>query len=260
MAETNSKFQKIAFVASDVAEATTARARLIERYGNAEPHEADAIVALGGDGLMLETLHRYINDRIPIYGMNRGSVGFLMNEYKEDDLIERLRSAEVSIVHPLSMVTYSLSGKARKAIAINEVSLFRETYQAAKLEISIDGKVRLEELICDGVLVATPAGSTAYNLSAHGPILPINSSLLALTPISPFRPRRWRGALLPNHAHVSVRAIEGQKRPVSAVADHTEVRQIERVEISQARHIDLLMMFDPGHNLDERVIAEQFRV
>jgi NAD+ kinase len=260
MAEQTTKFQKIAFVASDVPEASRARDRLARTYGNAAPHEADAIVALGGDGLMLETLHRYINDRIPIYGMNRGSVGFLMNEYQEDNLIERLNKAETSIIHPLSMVAYDVTGKARKALAINEVSLFRERFQAAKLEVSIDGKVRLEELICDGVLVATPAGSTAYNLSAHGPILPINSSLLALTPISPFRPRRWRGALLPNHAHVSVRALEATKRPVSAVADHAEVRQVERVEISQARHIDLLMMFDPGHNLDERVIAEQFRV
>jgi NAD+ kinase len=260
MAEQTTKFQKIAFVASDVPEASRARDRLARTYGNAAPHEADAIVALGGDGLMLETLHRYINDRIPIYGMNRGSVGFLMNEYQEDNLIERLNKAETSIIHPLSMVAYDVTGKARKALAINEVSLFRERFQAAKLEVSIDGKVRLEELICDGVLVATPAGSTAYNLSAHGPILPIDSSLLALTPISPFRPRRWRGALLPNHAHVSVRALEATKRPVSAVADHAEVRQVERVEISQARHIDLLMMFDPGHNLDERVIAEQFRV
>ena len=259
MAKPKSKFEKIAFVASEVAEARDAMERLGNRYGSAAPRDADAIVALGGDGLMLQTLHRYMNDRIPIYGMNRGSVGFLMNEYREDGLLERLSEAEVSRVHPLSMVAYDVNGKASKALAINEVSLFRERYQAAKLRISIDGKVRMEELICDGVLVATPAGSTAYNLSAHGPILPINAPLLALTPISPFRPRRWRGALLPNRAHISITALEHEKRPVSAVADATEMRHVVRVDIEQARTIDLFMMFDPGHSLDERILAEQFR-
>lgn len=254
------KFKNIAFVASDVPEAVLALQRLKDRYGATPVQEADAIVALGGDGLMLQTLHTYMNDRIPIYGMNRGSVGFLMNEYSEDDLIERLATAAVSIVHPLSMVAFDVDGKAQKAIAINEVSLFRQTYQAAKLQISIDDKTRLDELTCDGLLVATPAGSTAYNLSAHGPILPIDSSLLALTPISPFRPRRWRGALLPNNAQITVTVLEPEKRPASAVADHFEVRNVERVQVEQARHIDLLMMFDPGHSLDERVIAEQFRV
>jgi len=260
MATQQKKFKNIAFVASDVPEAVTALARLKEQYGTTPAHEADAIVALGGDGLMLQTLHTYMNDRIPIYGMNRGSVGFLMNEYSEDGLSERLAKATVSIVHPLSMIATDVDGHAQKAIAINEVSLFRQAHQAAKLQVSVDDKVRLEELTCDGVLVATPAGSTAYNLSAHGPILPIDSSLLALTPISPFRPRRWRGALLPNNAQITVTALEANKRPVSAVADHFEVRNIVRVEIQQARHIDLLMMFDPGHSLDERVIAEQFRV
>ena len=259
MAPPQRKFQKIAFVASDVPEAVDALERLKARYGSTPAHEADAIVALGGDGLMLQTLHTYMNDRIPIYGMNRGSVGFLMNEYSENDIIERLATATVSIVHPLSMVAFDINGKAQKAIAINEVSLFRQTYQAAKLQISVDDKVRLKELICDGALVATPAGSTAYNLSAYGPILPIDSSLLTVTPISPFRPRRWRGALLPNNAHITFTILEAEKRPVSAVADHFEVRDVERVEIEQARHIDLLMMFDPGHSLDERVIAEQFR-
>lgn len=254
------KFEKIAFVSSEVPEALLALERLKQRYGSAPAHDADAIVALGGDGLMLQTLHTYMNDRIPIYGMNRGSVGFLMNEYAEDDLIERLGTAVTSIVHPLSMVAFDIDGKAQKAIAINEVSLFRQSYQAAKLQISIDEKNRLSELTCDGILVATPVGSTAYNLSAHGPILPIDSSLLALTPISPFRPRRWRGALLPNHAKISVTILEPEKRPSSAVADHFEVRNVSRVLIEQARHIDLLMMFDPGHGLDERVIAEQFRV
>lgn len=259
MAKPKSKFEKIAFVASEVPEAREALERLSQRYGSADARDADAIVALGGDGLMLQTLHRYMNDRIPIYGMNRGSVGFLMNEYREDGLLERLTEAEISRVHPLSMVAYDVNGKASKALAINEVSLFRERYQAAKLKISIDGKVRMEELICDGVLVATPAGSTAYNLSAHGPILPINAPLLALTPISPFRPRRWRGALLPNRAHISIAALEHEKRPVSAVADAAEMRNVVRVDIEQARTIDLFMMFDPGHSLDERILAEQFR-
>jgi NAD+ kinase len=259
MAKPKSKFEKIAFFASEVEEAQEALRRLTAQYGSVPPPDADAIVALGGDGFMLQTLHRFLNDRIPIYGMNRGSVGFLMNEYREEGLLERLAQAETSRVHPLSMVAYDTQGKASKALAINEVSLFRERYQAAKLKISIDGKVRMEELICDGVLVATPAGSTAYNLSAHGPILPINSSLLALTPISPFRPRRWRGALIPNKAHITVTALETDKRPVSAVADAAEMRQVVRVEIEQARNIDLYMMFDPGHSLDERILAEQFR-
>jgi NAD+ kinase len=259
MTKSQRKFDRVAFVASDVPEAREAQARLAAQYGNAVPGEADAIVALGGDGLMLQTLHRFMNDRIPIYGMNRGSVGFLMNEYQEDDLRQRLARAELNQVHPLSMVAYDAAGKASKALAINEVSLFRETYQAAKLGIAVDGKERLEELICDGILVATPAGSTAYNLSAYGPILPISAKLLALTPISPFRPRRWRGALLPNDAKISITVREHEKRPVSAVADHFEMRNIVRVDVEQARHIDLLMMFDPGHSLDERVLAEQFR-
>jgi NAD+ kinase len=259
MAKTKTKYGKIAFVASDVTEAQESLKRLTARYGSAPPGEADAIVALGGDGMMLQTLHRFMNDRIPIYGMNRGSVGFLMNEYHEDDLLERLSNAEVSRVHPLSMVAYDAQGKASKALAINEVSLFRETFQAAKLSITIDGTERMQELICDGVLVATPAGSTAYNLSAHGPILPINATLLALTPISPFRPRRWRGALIPNRARITITALEYDKRPVSAVADAVEMRNVIRVEIEQARHIDLFMMFDPGHSLDERILAEQFR-
>ena len=259
MAKPKSKFEKIAFVASEVAEAREALARLTERYGSVEARKADAIVALGGDGLMLQTLHRYMNDRMPIYGMNRGSVGFLMNEYSETDLLQRLAKAEINRIHPLSMVAYDAAGKAAKALAINEVSLFRERHQAAKIKITIDGKVRLPELICDGVLVATPAGSTAYNLSAYGPILPINAPLLALTPISPFRPRRWRGALLPNKARITLTVDERDKRPVSAVADHFEKRDVVRVEIELAKHVDLFLMFDPGHSLDERVLAEQFR-
>lgn len=259
MAQPQSDFERIAFVASDVPEARDALRRLAHRYGNCPPTQASVIVALGGDGLMLQTLHRYMNDRIPIYGMNRGSVGFLMNEYQEDDLVERLAAAERTAIHPLTMLAHDCNGKAHKALAINEVSLFREIHQAAKLRLSVDGKIRLDELICDGCLVATPAGSTAYNLSAYGPILPIKASLLALTPISPFRPRRWRGALLPDNARISIEILEPQKRPVSAVADHFETRDVKRVEIEMSRHIDLFMMFDKGHNLDERILAEQFR-
>lgn len=259
MSDTPTEYDRIAFVASDVPEARDALRRLAHRYGNTPPDEADAIVALGGDGLMLQTLHRFMNAPKPIYGMNRGSVGFLMNEYQEEDLPHRLAESTISTIHPLSMRATDRNGKVHKGLAINEVSLFREIYQAAKLRISIDGKVRMEELICDGVLVATPAGSTAYNLSAYGPILPINAPLLALTPISPFRPRRWRGALIPNDAMITIEVREPTKRPVSAVADHFETRDVSKVEIQQARDIDLLMMFDPGHNLDERVLAEQFR-
>jgi NAD+ kinase len=250
---------KIAFVASEVAEAQAARISLSKRYGNVDVKSADVVVALGGDGLMLRTLHRHIHDRIPIYGMNRGSVGFLMNEYREHDLPQRLADAQVSVIHPLAMVAVDMAGREHCNLAINEVSLFRETYQAAKLEIRVDGQVRMPELICDGALVATPAGSTAYNLSAHGPILPLNAPLFALTPISPFRPRRWRGALLPNKVKVSIAALELDKRPVSAVADHVETRGVARVDIQQADSVDLIMMFDPGHSLDERILVEQFR-
>jgi NAD+ kinase len=250
---------RISFIASAAPEAQHAKARLAARYGDAPPREADVIVALGGDGHMLQTLHRFMNDGIPIYGMNRGSVGFLMNDYSEDDLRARLAAAEVSRIHPLSMIAYDREGKAHKALAINEVSLFRERHQAAKLKILVDDKVRMEELVCDGVLVSTPAGSTAYNLSAHGPILPINAPLLALTPISPFRPRRWRGALLPNKVHISIHVLEPDKRPVSAVADHHETRGVLRVEVEKARNVELYLMFDADHSWDERVLAEQFR-
>ena len=259
MARLPKKLEKIAFVASEVPEARAALDRLARAYGNVPPKEADAIVALGGDGLMLQTLHRHMHDRIPIYGMNRGSVGFLTNDYSEDDLKGRLALAEISIIRPLAMRAVDRAGKVHDGLAINEVHLFRETYQAAKLRIAIDGKVRLEELICDGALVATPAGSTAYNLSVFGPILPIDAPLLALTPISAFRPRRWRGALLPNAAKIRFDVLEADKRPVSAVADHAETRSVVRVDVEQANHIDIFMMFDPGHNLDERILSEQFR-
>jgi NAD+ kinase len=259
MANPARKFEHVAFVASDVAEAREARERLARRYGNADPKKADAIVALGGDGLMLQTLHTHLHDGVPIYGMNRGSFGFLMNDYSEEDLLGRLARAELNIIHPLAMRAVDSAGVVHEELAFNEVSLFRQTYQAAKLRISVDATVRLVELICDGVLVSTPAGSTAYNLSAAGPILPINAPLLALTPISAFRPRRWRGALLPNVARLQFEVLEPDKRPVSAVADHAETRFVTRVEVAQANDIGLHLMFDAGHSLDERILSEQFR-
>ena len=246
-------------MASEAPEARQALERLTARYGNIPAREASVIVALGGDGLMLQTLHAFLNDGIPIYGMNRGSVGFLTNEYNEDGLVERLEQAEAGVIHPLAMRAIDREGRVHNGLAINEVSLFRQTHQAAKLQITVDGKVRLEELVCDGVLVATPAGSTAYNLSVFGPILPMNAPLLALTPISAFRPRRWRGALLPNQARITIEVLEADKRPVNAVADHDETRSVTHVEVAQADHIDLYLMFDPGHSLDERILSEQFR-
>ena len=207
---------------------------------------------------MLQALHRFVSSGKPIYGMNRGSIGFLMNDFAEADLRQRLAAAETTTIHPLRMECYDKNERVQKALAFNEVSLFRQIYQAAKLRLSIDGQVRMEELICDGVLVSTPAGSTAYNLSAHGPILPVNSQLLALTPISAFRPRRWRGALLPYQAKVLVEILEPQKRPVAAVADHVEVRDVLTVEIAEDRKRSARILFDPGHSLAERVIAEQF--
>jgi NAD+ kinase len=252
------RFRNIAFVASETKEAEAARRDLIARYGDAPPEQADIIVALGGDGLMLQTMHRHLNSRIPIYGMNRGSVGFLLNDYRDDQLLERLDTAEITVIHPLRMTARDQTGAEHRALAINEVSLFRQIYQAAKLRIAVDSTVRLDELICDGVLVSTPAGSTAYNLSAHGPILPINAPLLAVTPISPFRPRRWRGALLPNEAIVVIEVLEPEKRPVSAVADNTEFRDVVTVEVREESGIDIFMMFDPGHTLAERILSEQF--
>lgn len=253
--------EKIAFVAGDSDDAQASLLRLAKLYGNSDPEDADVVVALGGDGLMLQTMHRFMKGTgasKPIYGMHRGSVGFLMNEFREKGLMERLRLAEISIVHPLQMSATDTGGVVHTARAINEVHLLRRSYQAAKLRISIDGKERLAELIADGVLLATPAGSTAYNLSANGPILPLNATLMALTPISAFRPRRWRGALLPDSARVTVEVMEAAKRPVSAVADHTQVDEVVRVEIAMDHNIDLLMMHDPGHSLDERILREQF--
>lgn len=249
---------RLAFVAGDRPEAQDALRRLAARYGEVSEADADVLVALGGDGFMLETLHRTLADRKPIYGMNRGSVGFLMNDYVEDDLPERISAAEEARIHPLSMQARDKDGRHFAALAINEVSLLRQTRQTAKLAISIDGKVRMPELSCDGVMVATPAGSTAYNLSAHGPIIPIDARVLALTPISAFRPRRWRGALLSHTAKVRIEVMEADKRPVSAVADNFEVRHVARVDIVEDRSIALTMLFDAGRSLEERVLAEQF--
>ena len=243
--------------ATDVAQA--ARQKLVALYGDCPPEQATALVALGGDGFMLETQHRYLGRNLPVYGMNRGSVGFLMNSYTEDHLFERLAAAQSANLHPLRMRAHT-AGATHAALAINEVSLLRETRQTAKLRIIIDGKERLAELACDGILISTPAGSTAYNLSAQGPIVPLSANLLPLTPISPFRPRRWRGALLPSEARVVFEVLEPEKRPVAAVADYTEVRDVRRVEVREDRSITLTLLFDPDKNLSERIIAEQFTV
>jgi NAD+ kinase len=252
------QFKTIAFVAGQTQEAREACTRLEKRYGNAEPAKADVIVALGGDGLMLQTLHKFMKSGKPIYGMHRGTVGFLMNEFAEEKLAERLATAHITVIHPLLMQARDAQGRTHEHRAINEVSLFRQSAQAAHLRILIDGQERLAELISDGVLVATPAGSTAYNLSAQGPIIPINATLMALTPISPFRPRRWHGALLPDKARVTIEVLEAQKRPVAAVADHDEVRFVQRVDVCMDHDISINMLFDPGHNLDERILREQF--
>jgi NAD+ kinase len=252
------RFERIAFMASRAPEAQAARAALIARYGEVEPGAADVIVALGGDGFMLQTLHSFMTADKPIYGMHRGTIGFLMNEYDENGLRERLAAAKTTLIHPLVMQARDADGRMHEARAINEVSLFRQIYQAARLRILVDGHERLAELIADGVLVATPAGSTAYNLSVQGPIIPIGAPLLALTPISPFRPRRWRGALLPDTATVTIEVLEAEKRPVAAVADHDEVRAVTRVDIRRDPAIAMKMMFDPGHSLDERILREQF--
>jgi NAD+ kinase len=249
---------RLAFVASDRSDAQEARDRLAERYGEVPLDEAQVIVALGGDGFMLESLHRDLSGGPPIYGMNKGTVGFLMNEYGEDELIERIERAERAVIHPLTMVAIDKNRKQHRGHAINEVSLLRQTRQTAKLRISIDGKVRMQELVCDGVIVATPAGSTAYNFSAHGPIIPLNAKVLALTPISAFRPRRWRGALLPHDARVTIEVLEADKRPVSAVADNFEVRDVVEVHVAEDRETQLAMLFDAGRSLEERVLTEQF--
>lgn len=248
---------RAAFTASDAEAAQRAIVELRQLYGTVEPEQADVIVPLGGDGFMLETLHRFVGSGKPIFGMHRGSIGFLMNPYRPDGLYDRLAAAQPVVLHPLEMVARQ-NGKPQRAIAFNEVSLLRESRQAAKLRISVDNIVRLDELMADGILLATPVGSTAYNLSAHGPIIPLGAGVLALTPISAFRPRRWRGALLPHGARVTIDALETDKRPVSAVADFTEVRDVVAVEIHENRDIAMTVLFDHDANLEERVLKEQF--
>lgn len=251
--------QHISIVTNDTPDANEAASRLRKRYGDHPIESADVVVALGGDGLMLQTLHRVMRKGIPVYGMNFGSVGFMMNTFSEDNLHQRLRDVQRTVIYPLSMTATDTTGTVHTALALNEVSLFRSTYQAAKLQIIVDGETRLEELICDGALLSTPAGSTAYNLSAHGPILPIEAPLLALTPISPFRPRRWRGAILSNRAVVRFIAREAEKRPISAVADNVEFQNVLEVTVHEDRSHGVTLLFDPGTSLEERVLSEQFR-
>ena len=249
----------LAFVTSLAPEAIEAKTRLEARYGSIDPAQADVIVALGGDGVVLRTLHRFMDTGKPIYGMHRGSVGFLMNEFSDDDLKARISTAGITELNPLAMQATDVAGNVHSKLAINEVSLFRTTYQAAKLRLTVDGKVRMKELVCDGALLATPAGSTAYNLSAHGPILPLSSRLLALTPISAFRPRRWRGAILPAEATIGIEVLDPESRAVNAAADHQEVMQVARVQISSDTSRTMRLMFDNDHSLDERILREQFQ-
>jgi NAD+ kinase len=251
---------RIALVASPTPPAQEAAVQLRGLYDFVPVQEAKLIVALGGDGYMLQTLHGLLDRRqsVPVFGMNLGTVGFLMNEFHADGLIERLGKAKAFTLHPLAMEARTVRGEHVVSPAINEVSLLRETRQAAKIEISIDGRVRMSELACDGVLVATPAGSTAYNLSANGPILPLQSDLLALTPISPFRPRRWHGALIPETSVIEFKILEAGKRPVSAVADQLEVRDVASVKVSTNRALVLQLLFDPEYALDDRIVMEQF--
>lgn len=250
--------RNIAFLASRAEDAQAALAALVARYGQFAPDEADVIVALGGDGFMLETLHGTMGLDAPVYGMNRGTVGFLMNEFALDGLVERLEAAEEAVTNPLKMVAWAADGSAVEALAINEVALLREGPQAAKLRISIDGRVRMEELVCDGCLLATPAGSTAYNYSAHGPILPIGSGVLALTAMAAFRPRRWRGALLPRAAVVRFDVLDAEKRPVRADTDSGSVAHVVSVEVRSEPSVAHRLLFDPGHGLEERLLREQF--
>lgn len=249
---------RFAVVASSSDRAQAAAAQIAQRYRTVDPNEAEVIVALGGDGFLLETLHQIHPRNVPVFGMNRGTVGFLLNNWSTEDLPERLAAAQHHRLVPLRMIATDQRDRRHEALAINEVSLLRETRQAAKLRVRVDARVRMPELVCDGALVATPAGSTAYNLSAHGPIIPLGAGVLALTPISAFRPRRWRGALLPHTARVVFEILEADKRPVAAVADFTEVRDVALVEIFEAPETAITVLFDPGHGLEERILKEQF--
>nr|WP_227307693.1 NAD kinase [Acidisoma cellulosilyticum] len=249
---------RIAFVASSASQAQERLEKLTFLYGNVPVLESQVVVALGGDGFMLETLHSVLGRSIPVYGMNCGSVGFLMNGYVDEALPERLGMAQGAVLHPLRMHTVTQTGAVEEALALNEVSLLRQLRQTAKLRISVDGRVRMPELVCDGILISTPAGSTAYNLSAHGPIIPLSANLLPLTPISAFRPRRWHGALLPSSADVLFEVLEVDKRPVAAVADSFEVRHVISVAVTEERSMSVTVLFDPDQGLSERILTEQF--
>ncbi len=249
---------KIAFVASQSENAQKSLAQLVDRYGQCDAEQADVIVVLGGDGFMLHSLHQYMYQKIPLFGLRRGTVGFLMNDYQKDNLIERIQQAQKTILHPLSMTAEKVSGEEFNSLAINEVSLLRQTKQSAHIEVQINGQTKIDNLVGDGVMVATPAGSTAYNLSAHGPVIPLGTQVLAVTPISPFRPRRWRGAIIPSHAEVCFQVKNHHKRPVAATADNFEVRDVKRVTVTEAREIEIEMLFDEHHNLEDRIINEQF--
>lgn len=250
--------RRIHFVSSPSNGSRDAAADLVDRYGQADLENADVIVAVGGDGFMLRTLHRHKGAGLPVYGMKTGNVGFLMNRFEPDGLQVRLASAEEVALHPLKMIVETESGDTSEALAINEVSLLRQTNQAAHIRISVNDTVKVEELVCDGVLVATAAGSTAYNFSVRGPILPLGTDALALTPISPFRPRRWRGAVLPGTARVTFEVLDPLKRSVSATADAFEVRNVVRVDVHEERSVSLRMLFDEEHSLEERILNEQF--
>lgn len=252
-------YSRVSFFAADTPQAQEALDRLTKVYGQAKADEADVIVALGGDGFMLEALHTHMDKNVPIFGMHRGTVGFLMNKYDEEDLLERLNNAEEAVFHPLRMTATTSDGASHDALAINEVSMLRQTRQAAKIKIFIDERERMSELVCDGALVCTPAGSSAYNLSVDGPVLPVGANVLALTPISAFRPRRWRGAILPHTAVVRFVILNPAKRPVSAVADREEVRDVVEVTVREDRNIGMKMLFDIDHNMEERIVAEQFQ-
>lgn len=252
-------FKRFHFLCSGIAHATEAKQKLIEIYGQSSLDDAEVIVVLGGDGTMLQALHKFMNSDKPLYGMNRGSVGFLMNEFKVTNLPQRIAKAQLETIKPLLMTARTADAEPVEALAINEVALFRQSYQAAKIRISIDDHIRLEELVCDGVMVATAAGSTAYNLSAQGPILPLEAPLLALTPVSPYRPRRWGGALLPETVTVKFDVLEAEKRPVNAVADNNEVKSVISVTIREDKNSRVKILFDHSHSWNERILTEQFR-
>jgi len=249
---------KIAFLASETKKSQDSLEVMVKRYGQHEVSEADVIVVLGGDGFMLQCLHQFMHQSTPVFGLRRGTVGFLMNDYNEEDLLARIEAAKTTVLHPLTMIATGEDGQVTESLAINEVSLLRQTKQSSHIEIKINGDSKIENLVGDGVLVATPAGSTAYNLSAHGPVIPLGSEILALTPISPFRPRRWRGAIIPSHAEVTFVINDCNKRPVSATADNTEVRHVKKVVVKEAKDITIRALYDAKHNLEDRIINEQF--